>query len=188
MGRYLAIGLPYQIFVTPERTYNRTVSLEDVREEMERSLRYDMNLFECEEKEELQIFTLKSEPLKEGLLPFLESFYPKIYVAPVRSEREYPQALETLRSTPFEQWVNFAREKRNFAFQMDDNGEFQFLTIQKSIEPVVRLRSHYWLLYLGDGKVITEGIRDFTNFFKSCIHDAFSEHPIARAIEIYITG
>ena len=74
MGQYLAIGLPYQIFVAPEQTYHQTVSLEDVREEMERSQRYDMTLFDGEEKgESRHVFTLKHEVLQEGLLPFLES-------------------------------------------------------------------------------------------------------------------
>ena len=121
MGRFLAIGLPYKIFVSPERTYNQTVSLDDVREEMERSERYDMNLFEGEEKgESRHVFTLKHEVLQEGLLPFLDSFYPTIYGKP-REERPgfpqgYSQALEALRSTPFEQWLDFARKKSNYAF------------------------------------------------------------------------
>ena len=189
MGQHLAIGLAYKIFATPERN-NQTVSLEEVREEMERSLRYDMNLFEAEEGEKLQVFTLKSEQIKEGLLPFLESFYPKIYIEPevAKDEQGYLRALETLRSTPFEQWVNFAREKSNFAFQMDDHAELQFLDIQKTFRPEVRLRFHCLLLYLGNGKVITEGVSDFVNFFKYCVHETFSEHPIAKAIKIYITG
>ena len=193
MGQFLAIGLPYKIFVTPERTYNRTVSLEDVREEMERSQRYDMNLFDGEEGDESRhVFTLKHEVLKEGLLPFLESFYPSIYGEP-REERPgfpqgYSQALETLRSMPFEQWLDFARKKRNYAFQMDNYAEPQCLEIQKSVRPVVRLQFHCLLLYMGYGKIITEGLDDFTDFFKFCIHETFSEHPIVKAIKIYITG
>jgi len=193
MGQYLAVGLPYQIFVAPENTYNRIVSLEDVREEMERSQRYDMNLFEGEEKgESRHVFTLKHDVLKEGLLPFLEAFYPTIYGEP-RDERTdfprgYSQALEALRTTPFEQWLDFAREKSNYAFQMDDNVETQYLEIQKSVRPVVRLQFHCLLLYIGYGKVITEGLNDFANFFKFCFHETFPKHPIAKAVKIYITG
>ncbi|MCL2119175.1 MAG: hypothetical protein FWH27_12190 [Planctomycetaceae bacterium] len=189
MGRFLAIGLPYEIFVAPERTYNRIVSLEDVREELERSQRYDMNLFEGEEKgESRHVFTLKHEVLKEGLLPFLESFYPTIYHKPKDDGRGYSHALETLRTTPFEQWLDFAREISNYAFQMDTNAESLYLEIQKSVGPIVRLQFHCLLLYLGYGKVITEGINDFANFFKFCMHETFSEHPIVKAVKIYITG
>jgi len=129
---------------------------------------------------------------QEGLLPFLESFYPTIYGEPKGNEREYsrgyPQALETLRATPFEQWLGFARDKSNYAFQMDDYAEPQYLKIQKSVRPVVRLQFHCLLLYIGHGKVMTEGINDFTNFFKFCFHETFPKHPIAKAVKIYVTG
>ena len=134
MGQHLAIGFPYQIFVTPEKTYNQTVSLEEVREEMERSLYYDMGLFEAEEGEKTQVFTLKNQPLKDGLLPFLESFYPTIYekehVKP-DDDREYPFVLETLRTTPFEQWLDFARGKSNYAFQLGTHTSLKYMRIQK---------------------------------------------------------
>ena len=193
MGQYLAIGLPRQIFVTPERTYNQTISLEDVREEMERSLHYEMSLFEWEDREKMWIFTLKNEPLKEGLIPFLESFYPRIYprtqkYAESENERGYLKALETLRTTPFEQWFDFAREKSNYAFHMGTCSALQYLELQKYFRPSVRLRLDCLSLYVGNGKIITEGIDDFTTFFKFCFREAFSEHPIAKAIEIYVTG
>ena len=188
MGQYLAIGLPYQIFVTPEETRKQNVSLEEVRAEMERTLYYEMSLFEGEEREKCYVFTLKNEPLKEGLLPFLESFYPKIYTRETEDGNGYKEALETLRSTPFEQWFDFAREKSNYAFQIDDYCTLQYLRIQKDFRPVVRLRLDCLLLYIGNGKIITEGIGDFTRFFKLCIREAFSEHPIVRAVEIFVTG
>lgn len=191
MGQHLAIGFPYQIFVTPEKTYNQTVSLEEVREEMERSLYYDMGLFKAEEGEKTQVFTLKNQPLKDGLLPFLESFYPTIYekehVKP-DDDREYPFVLETLRTTPFEQWLDFARGKSNYAFQLGTHTSLKYMRIQKSFQPVVCLRLDCLSLYVGYGKIITEGINDFTKFFKFCLHEAFSEHPIVKAIDIYIAG
>ena len=158
---------------------------------MERSLLYDMSLFEGEEREKSHMFTLKNEPLKDGLLPFLESFYPKIYeeeyVKP-DDDREYPFVLKTLRTTPFEQWLDFARSKNNYAFQLDTHTSLIYLRIQKSFQPVVCLRLDCLSLYFGDGKIITEGISDFTKFFKFCMHEAFSEHPIVKAIGIYIAG
>ena len=185
MGQHLAIGFPYQIFVTPERMHNQTVSLEEVRGEMERTLYYDMKLFEAEESEKAQVFTLKNEPLKEGLLPFLESFYPKIYSA---DDEEYPIVLETLRSTPFEQWLEFARCKSNYAFQLDTHVSQIYLTIQKDFRPKVCLRLDCLSLYVGSGKIFAEAIGDFTRFFKLCVHEAFSEHPIAKAVGIYVAG
>jgi len=71
---------------------------------------------------------------------------------------------------------------------MDDYAEPQFLEIQKSVGPVVRLQFDCLLLYHGYGKVITEGLSDFTNFFKFCFHETFPKHPIAKAVKIYVTG
>jgi hypothetical protein len=185
MGQHLAIGFPYQIFVTPERTYNQTISLEDVRGEMERSLYYDMRLFDAEEREKSQVFTLKNEPLKEGLIPFLESFYPKIYS---KDDEEYPNVLETLRSTPFEQWLDFARDKSSYAFQLDTHTSLMYLTIQKDFRPKICLRLDCLSLYVGSGKIFAEAIGDFTRFFKLCVQETFSQHPIVKAIEIYVAG
>ena len=190
MGQFLAIGLPYKIIAIPERA-NKPVTLEDVRAEMERSLHYDMNLYDGEEGEKSHILTLKNEPLKEGLLPFLESFYPKIYAKmesrQSEDSRDSVKALETLRSIPFEQWIDFASDKSNYAFQMSECSGLKNLEIQKDFRPRVQLRLDCIILYHGSGKIITEGIGDFTTFFKFCMQEAFAEHPIVKAVEIYVT-
>ncbi len=190
MGQYLAIGLPYRIVAFLETSSRYDVSLEDVCNEMRRVHYYDMNLFAGEVSDHSRfVFTLKDEPLKDGLVPFLEDFYPKIYPATCRTEeREYPQAIETLRNMPFEQWLDFARAKENYAFQMDDAAAISYLEIQKDFRPTVELRFECLLFYLGYGKVITEGLGDFERFFKHCFHEAFAQHPLAKAIKIYRTG
>ena len=190
MGSYLAIGLPHQIFTTPKDKNSKHVpSLSEVRDEMDRSFMYDMSLFDSEEREGSYVFTLKNELLKEGLIPFLESFYPKVYIGEhyALENDGYQKALETLRTTFFEQWVDFARDQSNYAFYLSTYPDMQYLEIPKDFRPIVRLRVDYLVLYKGSGKIITEGIDDFIRFFEFCFHEAFAEHPIGKAVEIYIT-
>jgi len=184
MGQFLAIGIPYQIFVSPERAY-KPITLDDVRTEMERSLLYDLSLYEAKTDGTTHIFTLKLEPLFEGLLPFLEAFYPAIH--PNEEKSDWQEVLEKLRNTPFEQWLEMASNKSYCAFQLDKHSGSKYLELQIDFRPTVRIRLDCIILHLGYGKVITEGIGDFTRFFKYCFREAFAEHPLAKAVEIYVT-
>lgn len=71
---------------------------------------------------------------------------------------------------------------------MSDYAEPRYIRMSIDFRPDVCLQFRCLIFYLGDGKIITEGINDFTDFFKFCLHETFKEHPIVKAVQINIIG
>ena len=187
MGQFLALGLAYEIIapLDPLRKYD--ISIESLRQEIQQSLYYDMDLYETEEIEKSLVFTIKDNVFNEGLIPFLETVYPHLYDNPDGRDG-YAAVLDRLRSTPCGEWIDFAQDKENFAFQMDDYIEPRYIEMPIDFRPEVRLRFGTLIFYVGYGKIITEGMHDFMDFFKFCFQEAFKDHPIAKAVQVNITG
>ncbi|MDR3228060.1 MAG: hypothetical protein LBT53_01415 [Puniceicoccales bacterium] len=184
MGRNLAIGLTYQAIASHKEMTEQKVSVDELRQAMQETLRYDMSIYDEETVGDRVLFTLKDAVFKEGLLPFLEAFYPAI-----RADKdEYPPTLKRLQSTPSAQWFDIAKKGEECLFQFDEYAESDNVWFQKNLRTYIRLRYNCILLYLGHGKIITEGMNDFTTFFKDCLHATFKDHAIARALRFYVTG
>ena len=186
MGQFLALGLTHSIFTSLKDLRKEKVTNEELKQEMQRSLFFDRNLYDEAETEKHLVFTLKDHVLETGLIPLLESIYPMVYEKP--KKEGYPEVLKRLRSTPPAEWMDVAREKSNYAFQMDNYAGPSYVEIQKDFLPEIELGLHCVMLYHGYGKIITEGIYDFTSFFNRCIHETFKEHPLVKAVQVYITG
>ena len=186
MGQFLALGLTHSIYTSLEELRKKKVTREELLQEMQRFQFFDMSLYHEAETDKHLVFTLKDQMLETGLIPLLESIYPMVYRKP--EEDEYPDALKRLRLTPPAEWMDVAREKSNCAFQMDEDAGPRYIRIQKDFLPIIEFGMHCVILYHGYGKIITEGIQDFTSFFNHCIHETFKDHPLAKAVQVYITG
>ena len=124
--------------------------------------------------------------LETELIPFLEVLYPLVYDE--RYADEYKKVLKKLRSTPSSEWIDLAKRKSYVAFQYDEYGESRYINFPKDFQPTIRLSFKSVALYFGHGKISTEGIDDFTDFFNYCIRGTFKEHPIAKSVQVYISG
>jgi hypothetical protein len=184
MGRYLAIGLTHQAFASREEMTKQEISIDELRQEIQKTFRYDLGLYDEETTDKHVVFTLKDAVLKDGLLPFLNAFYPIIY----SDEKYYRWSLEHLQSTAFPQWLDLAKEKELQLFQYDQYGDPEYIWFSKGFQTRVVLRCNCIILYLGRGRVDTEGVEDFSRFFKYCLHEAFKEHAIAKALRFYYAG
>lgn len=183
MGQYLALGLAYKIFIPLETVRKYDISEDVLRKEIQRDLYFNMNLYEADETETNLVFMIKDDIFDEGLISFLEAVYPHLY-DDAREQDGYAAVLDQLCSTPCDEWIDFAREKSNFAFQMDDYAEPRY--IRTPVDVCLRFRTLFF--YVGYGKIITEGLHDFMDFFKFCFQETFKEHPIAKAVQINIIG
>jgi hypothetical protein len=162
------------------------ISNEELRQEIENSLSFDLKLYDETETDKYLSFTLKDEVLETGLITFLEAIYPIVYKN--RDDGEYQGLLKKIRETPSMDWIDLALKKSYRAFRFDKYAESQYIEFSKPFRPGVSIDFNCIMLYLGYGKIITEGIDDFTDFFKHCIHETFKEHPIVKSIRVYITG
>ena len=184
MGQFLAIGLAHEIVTSREEMRKKNISREELLLEIEQTMFFDMKLYNETETDKSLVFTLKNQVLEKDLMPFLEVFYPIVY-----SDSEYLKLLQELRTRPYTEWIDLADRRSNYVFQLDEYGESQYIRFStKDFRPTIRLDFKTLMFYMGDGKIITEGIDDFLKIFKYCITETFKEHPIAKSMRVYITG
>ena len=187
MGRYLAIGLVHRISVSLEDMRKHDVSSEEIRHQITQDYSIDLDLYDVDGEEatnKTMEFYLPVLTFEKGLIPFLEAFYP--VVCQRREHDEYQTVLNLLRTTPTESWLELANKKAYSVFQKDETNP-HFLTLSKPFQPGVRIRFARIILYMGYGKVITEGIDDFTQLFSHFMRETFRDHPIAGAVQVYLT-
>jgi len=184
MGQYLALGLTYSIFTGLENLRKNKVSNGSLRRGIQRSLSFDMTLYDEVETDNNLVFTLKDESLEKDLLPFLETLYPMIYE---QKNKKDIGILKQLHSTPSTQWWDVDHEKDDCVFQIDNYAESCIIKLGNS-QSNIRLGFDNVILYRGHGKILTEGMDDFIDLFNRCLHETFNEHPIVRSVQVYITG
>jgi len=186
MGQFLAMGLAHEIVVSRDDLKKKKISIEELRQEMEKSLLLDLSLYDETEKDNYLVFKLKDSILETDLIPFLEVLHPLVYGE--RNADEYNEVLKELRSTPSSEWIDLAKRQSFEAFQYDVYGESCYIEFPKAFQPTIRLSVKRVAIYYGHGKISTEGIDEFTDFFNYCIRKTFKEHPIAKSVQVYISG
>jgi hypothetical protein len=187
MGQFLAVGLAHEIVASRKEIKKKNISKEELRQEIEQSMLFDMKLYDETETDNSLIFSLNNQAYERDMIPFLEVFYPIVHRND--HDNEYLELLQKLRTMPFTQWMDLAERKRYCDFQLDEYGEYQYVRFAtKDFRPSVRLYLKTLMLYMGYGKISTEGIDNLLIFFKHCIIETFKEHPIAKSMHVYITG
>ena len=104
------------------------------------------------------------------------------------NENDTQKLLGRLRTTPVSEWLDLAKRKAYSQFQFDEYAESRTIRFSKPFLPYISLNFKNVIFHLGYGKISTEGIYEFQDFFKYCMHETFKEHPVVKAIQIYITG
>ena len=180
MGQFFAIGLTTEIYVKKSDVIKCKTDCSCVVDKMQGKLSYDPNIFENSEDEDHYIFLLKKDVFESQLIPFLSDFYTKIYQKPIM----YEGIIEKLKSMPPEKWLEWAEEKPEDAFQLDEYG------MRDTIEINYNCFSVYYvsLLLSMEGKISLEINERHFSFLKYCIMQTFSKYSLAGAIRIYITG
>jgi hypothetical protein len=187
MGQFIAIGLMYDAVVSRKEMDKGHITVEELRNEMQQSLSYDMTFYDEEITDEYIVYTLKDDVMKEGLIPFLEVFYPVIQ--PDEKKEEYTKILKILKSTALDEWFEYAEVRTaEPVFIMDEYAQSRNIHFKKDFGPSVRVSFDFIMLKVGYGKIITEGVYDFFDIFKYCISETFKDYPIAKSISAYITG
>ena len=180
------MGLAHEIKVSRKRMKEKTILKEEVRQEIEKSLFFDLNQYDETETKDFLKFTLKKQVMETDLIPFLEVLFEKVYDS--KGNGESDELLEELRSTSYNEWLHLANEKKYTCFQIDLYAEPRYIEFSKPFHPDISVDFNCIMLYYGYGKIVTEGIDDFLDFFKYCLCEAFKKHPIAKSMLIYITG
>lgn len=125
MGQFLAIGLVTEIGVTKSEADKADLNIEQVQERMQRNLHYVPDIYIAREEDGYYHFLLNEEIFHAELLPFLKAFYPLLYSDPAY----YEDALNKLADMPPTEWLQWAQGKPKEAFQFDEYGMRDYLTV-----------------------------------------------------------
>ena len=183
MGQYLSIGLVTECGCSKKKLEQQNVTQEELIDGMKNKLHFDPTIYNLSEVNDNYLFTLKPDVLEQQLIPFLEKLYPLLYP----DSSDYQSTLDALKKTPPAEWLNFAEEKREEAFQIDEYGQNEYFRFDKPFRPSASIFSTSIML-AAEGKIMMEESGMLFNVFRYCLQQTFINFPIAGAIRIYITG
>jgi hypothetical protein len=147
---------------------------------MQQKLHYVPAIYTATEKDGYYHFQLNEDIFHAELLPFLNAFYPLLYSKPAY----YEGVLEKLANTPSSEWLKWAESKPEEAFQFDEYGTQDYLSVNHTDIPV----SYDAVILSMEGKIVMETFgRQFT-FVKYAMMQTFQQFRLAGALRMYITG
>lgn len=180
MGQFLAVGLS-TAFSVPKESVSDMTSLENA---IRSSPRLDTQLYDRQETSQSYRWTLRPEVLESQLLPFLADFYPAYY----QSTAYYEAVRENIEDKKAAEILSYAERKPEEAFQRDDYAmPARVAPPDSPLAKPLRLARNFILLAM-EGKIVMESYHTMFDFFTDSIQRRFSEHELARALQVYITG
>ncbi len=171
MGQYLAIGIVTEIKADKLTNLN----VEQLQERMQQQFHYVPDIYTVTDDYH---FTLKSEVLHSQLIPLLETIYPLLY----SDSAYYQKVLQKLQTMPASEWLQWAENKPEEAFQLDEYGSSDYLYPE-------RIGLYYnSLAFSMEGKIGMETYGRQFNFFKYTMQQTFKQFSLAGALRVYITA
>ncbi|MBN2091996.1 hypothetical protein JW964_20430 [candidate division KSB1 bacterium] len=180
MGQFLAIGLATQIGVTKKEVAQAQLNSEQLQEKMKKDLYHVPEIYAVNEYENEYSFTLKNDIFYEQLLPLLRTLYPLLY----RNAAHYDHILKKLHELPPSEWITWAKDESEEAFQFDLYGMGDLIKANH-----VDIHLYYQSLLLSlEGKIFMEVFGRQFNFLKYTMIQTFKQFTLSGALRIYITG
>ncbi len=180
MGQFLAIGLVTKIGVEKKEVDKAQLNLEQLQEKMKEELHYIPEIYLTCDEEDFYHFILKDDIFHAQLIPLLKEIYPLLY----DSSMYYENIIKKLKTLPPSEWLQWAAEKPEEAFQFDEYGMRDYMVINHR-----NIYVYYNCILLSmEGKIMMEVFGRQFNFFKYTMMQTFKQFSIAGALRVYITG
>ncbi len=178
MGQFLAIGLTTNVGVSKKDTV--AISSEQLLELMKTQLHFVPEIYDFVDENDAYSFSLKDEILSSQLIPLLSAVYPHLYRIP----GYYEPVLKKLQELPPSEWLKWAKDKPEEAFQFDPYGMYDYLRMNNSTIPVY----YKCLMLSAEGKIVMEEYGRQFLFLKYTMTQAFQAFSLAGSLRLYITG
>lgn len=180
MGQFLGIGIATDATVAKKEIERAGIDPRQLEELMRRQLRFVPEIYRRCDTDDYYAFELQSDIFHRQLVPLLETLYPLLYDKPAY----YQSVQQKLAALSPEEWIEWAKEKPEEAFQADEYGMSEWLG-----ESFHRARVNYSHILLSiEGKIAMEVFGRQFRFFKYTMMNTFKEFPLAGALRVYITG
>jgi len=184
MGQFLATGLVSRMSVSKAEMQQGKITIEEIRERLEKIYYYDLSIFDEKEEDEYISWTINNKFMEEELISFLKEFLYRI----TSSSKNANDAIDSLEKRGVANWLEIAEEKDLYDFQIDEYGEREYMYFSnKDFRPTVKI-NFTCVMLSAEGKIMMEEYGRQFNFYKYCMIQAFSNFKIASALRVYITG
>ena len=189
MGRMLAIGINHAFSVSQsaskkaDKTFEEAISI--VKERRAPDELYDMCIKEGYNKEQYALFTLKSEVIKQEIVPFLDEFYQLCFGGRNYDRDEILERLKKVET--YQDMLDYASEKSCENFQNDEYGDPIWMEVEGTFSHELRC-NHEAVIICLEGKILMETYGRIFGLLRRLLAEKLSQYKMAQALDVYITG
>lgn len=186
MGQSLCLSLVTKIAVT--KSTKHTLAPAEMAALINEEFPAGLALFDFLEDENSYQWSIKPEVLRDGLLPFLEKFYPSFY-RKGDAVADYQDMLAKLRAdADVNVWLERARRKEKVCFQYDSYATPDYLRYSASRFGEPLEVGFEGIILAITGNIYLEVYGGFPRYFAQSVQMRFSEFPLASCLKVYISG
>lgn len=189
MGQYLAVGINHQYTVSQGDADKTGRSLDECIEIFKKKCApddmYDMQMKEGYKDEPYALFTLKSEVVKDELVPLLRDFYDLYYGGIDETQEKLFERLNNV--STYQQMLDIAKEKCYEWFQNDEYGESGHIGVNSPLKRSLRY-GHDAIILCLEGKIFMEESGGIFGMLSDLLAEKFSKYKLSKAFDVYITG
>ena len=158
MGQFLAVGLVTKMTVEKSEAEKADMDLDLVKERLNKDLYFDTAIYDVSEGEGYYRFLLNEQVFQTQLIPLLKDLYPLLYP----NSGSYFGVIEKLATMPPAEWLTWADDLPEEAFQVDKYGEWDYIENgHKSARVYFRA-----LMLSAEGKIMMETYGRHFSFWK----------------------
>ncbi len=189
MGRMLAIGINHAFSVSQSAAKKADKTLEDaisiVRERLTPENLYDMHIEEGYNKEQYALFTLKSEIIKQEIVPFIDDFFQLCFGGRNYDRDEILERLKTVET--YQDMLDYASEKSCDNFQNDEYGDPIWMEVEGTFRTELKI-NHDAVIICLEGKILMETYGRIFGLLRRLLAEKLSKYKLANTLDVYITG
>jgi len=180
MGTYMGIGIVNKIIIEKENLNRINTTIDKVQDDITKEFNIDFDIYSLQE-DNRYVFSLKDNVIENQLVSFLKEVYRDLY----DDSNDYQNVIETINGLKADEIIEFAKAKREYSFQYDNDGYEDYIRYDFGRE----LKISYEIIMISiEGKIIIESYKRHFNFFKNCIVKAYPQYKISHSMKVYITS
>lgn len=189
MGRMLAIGINHAYSVSQGAAKKADKTLEEainiVKERRAPDTLYDMRIEKGYKDEPYALFTLKSEIIKQEIVPFINDFFQLCFGGRNYDRDEILERLKNVET--YQDMLDYASEKSCDNFQNDEYGDPIWMEVEGTFRNELKC-NHDAVIICLEGKILMETYGRIFGLLRRLLTEKFSKYKLAQALDVYITG
>ena len=184
MGLYLTIGILTRIKISKDWARKQaSATPEDVKKTLLEHYN-QKGIYNLVEDDYYVSLKLKPEIAEPEMIDFLHDFYEMRYSK--EKMRVYTNMEDIKQRKTLDEWLEYAKAKKNFAFQFDEFIHL-YTPYPRGWSQSLDTSGEQIILSL-DGKIIMECYGELFSFFTKLIKDKLSKYKLAESLKVAISG